>query len=113
MSTFIEAVITLLPVDAGGRTRGVPPRDGSYRPFVRLANGHQIFRVRLIEGPPLVEVGTSASVVVEVEGSAFDAAPVVRGCELDIIEDDRVVGLILVGRIWRQASPATQKPLTE
>jgi hypothetical protein len=53
-------------------------------------------RVRFIEGPPTIEPGGCARVVVEIEdGFERDLLP---GSELQIIEDDRIVGLLTVTR---------------
>ena len=90
MIAFLEATALLLPINAGGRSEPIAPRQGSYRP---LAGS---MRVRFIEGPPTIEPGGCGRVVVEVEeGSADD---VVVGSELHIIEEDRIVGLLTVTR---------------
>ncbi|HEY3054061.1 MAG TPA: hypothetical protein VGK04_11810, partial [Thermoanaerobaculia bacterium] len=63
MSDFLEAVVTMLPREAGGRSSPVSPRDGSYRPFARFLSGGPLLRVRFIEGPPTLAPGDSGRVV--------------------------------------------------
>lgn len=52
--------------------------------------------IRFIEGP-----GQDGRIVVEIE--AFEDADVAAGCELDLVEGARVVGIVAVGRLWREA----------
>ena len=95
MSTFLEAMLLLLPADAGGRTAPVAPREGSYRPFAR--HGPRVVRARLFEGPPLLGPGEEDRVVLELES---DIGTLNRGAELQILElGDRVVGVATVLRI--------------
>ena len=105
MPDFIEAVVILLPADAGGRTTAIAPRDGSYRPFARLAEAQDLLRIRVIEGPPRLAPGDAGRVVAEVEdpGSAED---VIRpGVELDLLErDQHLVGMLSVLRVWRTSA---------
>ena len=96
---FIEALVTFIPTDAGGRQQPVAPREGSYRPHARTAAGEPLLRIRFIEGPPLIAPGQEARVVVEVESDELLAA----GEELDVIEFERVVGLMTVTR-WLRAA---------
>jgi hypothetical protein len=85
MSTFIEAMLLLLPADAGGRTAPVAPREGSYRPFAR--HGPRTVRAR----------GEEDRVMLELES---DIESLGRGTELEILErDERVVGHLTVLRI--------------
>ena len=102
MSDFIEAVVTLLPTDAGGRRTTVSPRDGSYRPYVRLGLDGPLLRVRFIEGPPTLAPGDSGRVVLEIESSAA-FGDYVSGPELELIEIEHAVGLLTVSRLWRAA----------
>jgi len=95
MTAFLEATALLLPIDAGGRSEPIAPREGSYRP--RAGS----MRVRFIEGPPSLEPGGCARVVLEVEEGV--EADLTRGSELPIIEDDRIVGMLTVTRLWRSA----------
>jgi hypothetical protein len=103
MSTeFLEAFVSMLPVNAGGRSGTIAPRHGSYRPFARCTgSGHpRMLRIRFIEGPPRLAPGDSGSVVVELESEA----DLIAGMELEIVEHDgRVVGLMTVLRMWRSA----------
>ena len=92
---FVEALVAFLPTDAGGRARPVAPREGSYRPHARAAAGEPLLRVRFIEGPPQIAPGEDGRVVVEIENDVALAA----GCELDVVEFDRVVGVLSVTRI--------------
>jgi len=87
---FLEATALFLPIEAGGRSEPVAPRQGSYRP--RAGS----MRVRFIEGPPTIEPGACARVVVEVEEGFLET--VVAGSELQIIEEGRIVGLLTVTR---------------
>jgi hypothetical protein len=87
---FLEATALFLPIEAGGRSEPIAPRQGSYRP--RAGS----MRVRFIEGPPTIEPGGCARVVVEVEEGFPET--VVAGSELQIIEEDRIVGLLTVTR---------------
>jgi len=95
MIAFLEGTALLLPIEAGGRIEPVAPREGSYCP--RAGS----LRVRFIEGPPLLEPGGCARVVVEVEEGV--EADLARGSELPIIEGDRIVGMLTVTRLWRRA----------
>ncbi len=95
MSTFLEAMLLLLPPDAGGRSAPVAPREGSYRPFAR--HGPRVVRARLFEGPPLLGPGEEDRVMLELES---DIDNVHRGAELEILElGERVVGLATVLRV--------------
>jgi translation elongation factor EF-Tu-like GTPase len=97
---FVEALVAFLPTDAGGRTRAIAPREGNYRPHARAAQGEPRlrigFRIRFIEGPPRIAPGEEAQVVVEIENDVQLAG----GCELDVLEHDRVVGLLTVTQAW-------------
>jgi hypothetical protein len=96
MGDFLEAVLLLLPTDAGGRLRPIAPREGSYRPMVGSMH------VRFIEGPPSIEPGGGGRVVAQLESPPFDEQ-LVPGSELEVIEDERVVGILTVTRFWRSA----------
>lgn len=100
MADFLEALITLLPVEAGGRASAIYPRHGSYRPFV-VAGGERL-RIRVIEGPPMIAPGQDGRIVAEIE---TPIASLVAGAELDLIENDRFVGILSVTRLCR-AMPA-------
>src|SRR5260370_31001606 len=65
-SVFLEAFVSMLPVNAGGRSGTIAPRHGSYRPFARCtASGRStMLRIRFIEGPPLLAPGDSAIAVI-------------------------------------------------
>lgn len=99
--TFLEALVTFLPADAGGRALPVAPREGSYRPHVRVGPDEPRLRIRFIEGPPLIAPGQEALVVVELESDVQLAG----GCELDVLEHERLVGLMTVTRVWITAPP--------
>jgi hypothetical protein len=92
---FLEAFLALLPTEAGGRVGAVEPREGSYRPFLRM--GESVLRVRVIEGPPLIAPGEHAPVVMEIEEGTVELAP---GSEMELLENDRLVGLVTVSRLW-------------
>lgn len=89
-------MVALIPTDAGGRALPIAPREGSYRPQARAAQGEPLLRIRFIEGPPSIAPGDAARVVVEIENDVQLAG----GCELDVLEHDRVVGLMTVTRVW-------------
>ena len=97
MIDFLEAVVLFLPPEVGGRAAAIAPREGSYRPLVGST------RMRFIEGPPTIEPGHSGRVVVELERASGDEVDLVPGRELEIIENERVVGLLMVTRLWRSA----------
>lgn len=98
MSVWLEALVVLVPRDAGGRPGFVTPRDGSYRPFLRDASGAHL-RVRVIEGPARLAAGESGQVVAELEDGPDTLAP---GMELELFElEPRPVGILRIGRIWR------------
>ena len=95
MFDFVEAIVTMLPLEVGGRASAVMPRHGSYQPFARV--GKTLQRVRFIEGPPSVAPGESARVVLEVDAHALRMT---QGTELDLIElEGRAVGIITVLRV--------------
>jgi hypothetical protein len=49
VSGFLEAIVTLLPADAGGRSHPIAPREGNYRPALRTArNGAATLPIRFI-----------------------------------------------------------------
>lgn len=99
MSVYVEAMLLLLPPDAGGRTAPVAPREGSYRPFARLDDG-ALSRALLFEGPPSLAPGDAARVILEVEADG-----VADGDELALLEhDQRVVGSITVLRVCGRTS---------
>jgi hypothetical protein len=97
MGHFLEAIVLLLPPEAGGRLQPIAPREGSYR--ARVGS----LQIRFIEGPPTIEPGQAGRVVAEVESSVADLSPFARGSELEIIEHDCVVGVLTVTRLWRSA----------
>lgn len=99
--TFLEALVSFLPTDAGGRELPVAPREGSYRPHARVGAGEPLLRIRFIEGPPLIAPGQEGRVVVELESDVQLAG----GCELDVLEHGRVVGILSVTRVWLSAPP--------
>ena len=101
MAGFLEAVVTLFPADAGGRERPIAPRDGNYCPALRTMNRSAI-AVRFIEGPPWIGPGQDGRVVAEIEAEVFDDAGLASGCELDLVERERVVGIVTVVRLWRE-----------
>lgn len=94
MTDFIEALVLLLPRDAGGRREPIAPRAGTYRPLLGSTPA------RFIEGPPAIEPGSAGLVVIELE-SAFDCD---AGSEMQIIEDGRVVGVLTVTRRFRMVA---------
>jgi hypothetical protein len=98
MINFLEALVTLLPADAGGRTSSIAPRDGSYRPFA-VSSGGERLRIRIIEGPPTIAPGQDGNVVVELETPV--TAYLSAGMELDLMEHDRCVGILTVTRFCR------------
>lgn len=100
MSQFVEAMLLLLPPEAGGRASAVEPRAGSYRPFVRFED--HVTRARLIEGPARLAPGEEARVVLEVEAEG-DGVPG-RGAELELLElHERLVGIATVLRVCGRA----------
>jgi translation elongation factor EF-Tu-like GTPase len=99
VSVYVEAMLLLLPPEAGGRSAPVAPREGSYRPFARL--GARMSRARLFEGPPLLAPGDGARVMLELE---TDAA-IDDGAELELLEHGgRVVGAVTVLRVCGRAT---------
>ena len=98
-TVFIEGVVLILPLEAGGRALVVRPRDGSYRPFARLRGGGPLMRLCFIEGPPRLAPGDLARVVVEIESGL--GANLGRGEELDLVETGpEAVGVLTVSRVW-------------
>jgi hypothetical protein len=97
MLSFLEAQVVLLPAEIGGRTLAVAPRDGNYRPRLRVRNGSAGFGICFIEGPPRLSPGSGARVVVEFEATA---ELLVAGEELEIVEGTSVVGLLTVLRVF-------------
>jgi hypothetical protein len=98
---FLEALLTLLPAEAGGRSLPIRPRDGSYRPFAISADGARL-RIRVIEGPPELSPGQDARIVAEIESMQRAVA---AGNELSLVEsDDRCVGILTVMRLCRAAT---------
>jgi hypothetical protein len=93
MVDFLEAVVFLLPTDAGGLAQPIAPRQGSYRPTVGSTP------MRFIEGPPTIEPGQGGRVVVEVEDAS--RLQLTAGTELEIFEQERVVGILTVTRLCR------------
>jgi hypothetical protein len=98
MSDFIEAIVAMLPREAGGRATAIEPREGNYRPYVRNAEG-PLLRVRFIEGPATLSPGDVARVVIEMDASAAALLP---GAELDLLEQEvGKTGVVTVSRVWR------------
>lgn len=103
VTDYLEAMLLLLPPEAGGRSTPVAPRDGSYCPFVEV--DERVHRARVIEGPPLLAPGDEGRVVVEIESDA--GTRLHAGAEVRLLErDDRFVGLLTVVRVCRGAIPA-------
>ena len=94
MGDFLEAVVLLLPPDAGGRFEPIAPRQGTFRPRIGSAWG------RVIEGPPAIEPGCSGLVVIELE-SVCDLA---AGAEVPIVEENRIIGLLTVTRRFKMVA---------
>ena len=98
MSDFIEAIVVMLPREAGGRASAIAPREGNYRPFVRDAEG-PLLRVRFIEGPATLAPGDVARVVIEMDSRG---EPLLPGSELDLLEHEAgKTGVVTVSRVWR------------
>lgn len=96
MSAFVEAIVTMFPREAGGRSAVVAPREGTYRPFVRIDDG-LLLRLRFIEGPPAVAPGETARVVAELEDGLCD--DLLHGVELDLYEGAASrVGFLTIAR---------------
>ena len=103
MSDFVEAIVSLLPAEVGGRQVPVEPREGSYRPFA--CAGSDLLRIRMIEGPPRLVPGDEARVVLELETSPLDETLLAPGAELDLVEHGgRRVGIMSVMRLLRAAA---------
>lgn len=102
LTDYLEAVVVLLPTDVGGRAAAIAPRGGEFRPIARAGDGAML-RIRIIEGPPHVAPGQNASVVAEVETPFADELLLRPGTELDLVEHERVVGILTVARLWRGA----------
>jgi hypothetical protein len=93
---IIEALVTLLPPEAGGRRIPIAPREGSYRPYARLRDAR--IRLRFIEGPPAIAPGETARVVLELENAG---AMVRAGDEIELLElSEQSVGLATISRVW-------------
>jgi hypothetical protein len=104
VSGFLEAIVTLLPTDAGGRIHPIAPRDGNYCPALRSSlQSAPSIPIRFIEGPPWIAPGQEGRVVVEIEGGGLDCAGFGLGLELELVEGLRVVGILTVVRFWREA----------
>jgi len=101
MAAILEAFVSLLPTAAGGRDRPVEPREGSYRPHLRISWDRELVRARFIEGPPLLAPGEESLTIMEVEPPLPDDC--VPGIELDLLEHGRIVGIVTVVRLWRSA----------
>ena len=101
MADILEAFVSLLPTAAGGRNRPVEPREGSYRPHLRTPWERDPVRARFIEGPPLLAPGDESLAIMEVESPLPEEC--VPGCELDLLEYERIVGIVTVVRLWRSA----------
>lgn len=93
---YLEGIVFLVPSDAGGRQTAITPRDGSCRLFAGVGV------VRFIEGPPAIAPGHEARVVVEIE-SPLPCPDLSAGVEIELVEEERVVGLLRVTRLWREA----------
>ena len=100
MSDYLEAMLTLLPSEAGGRSSHISPRDGSYRPFALNAAGERL-RIRVIEGPPSIAPGHGGRVVVELDVPLRDQSLAAAGSEFELIEHERSVGILTVTRLCR------------
>jgi len=94
MGDFLEAVVLLLPPDAGGRIEPIAPREGSFRPLIGSV------RARFIEGPPAIEPGSSGLVVIELEGDCDLTA----GAEAPILEGNRIIGLLTITRRFKMVA---------
>lgn len=102
MSAFVEAFLTLIPAEAGGRHTSLSPREGSYRPWATPFASPDRVRLRVIEGPPSLAPGDSAMIVAEIESGSPDA--LAAGAELDLLDiDDQRVGLLHVMRYLRSS----------
>lgn len=100
MPHYVEAMLLLLPAEAGGRASAVMPREGSYRPFLRFEE--RVSRARLIEGPAQLAPGEEARVVLELESDVGEALD--RGSELQLLElHEQLVGVVTVLRVCTRA----------
>lgn len=96
MTGYLEGTVLLYPADAGGREAPIAPREGTYRVFAGFG------MVRFIEGPPVIAPGHEGRVVLEVE-SPLPELQISSGAEVELTEDDRVIGRLTVTRFWRDA----------
>lgn len=96
MTGYLEANVLLFPSDAGGRQTPIAPRDGSCRLFAGIG------MVRFIEGPPSIAPGHAARVVVEID-SPLSALALSAGDEFELLEEERVIGVLTVTRLWPNA----------
>ena len=90
---FTDNMGFAIPELASGRESFSP--DASYYDGPMPAD-----RMRFIEGPPNIEPGQAARVVVEIEEPA-DLLHLTAGTELEIVEEERVVGILTVTRLCR------------
>jgi hypothetical protein len=104
MADYLEAFVTLLPADAGGRGSAIEPRAGTYRACARVAGSEAAMAIRFIEGPPRLMPGQDALVVIEIERALGSA--LLAGEEIEIVEEMRVVGIAYVLRHWPAALSA-------
>jgi hypothetical protein len=96
MNDFLEALVVLLPFEAGGRPRPIAPREGNYRPCLNARDGSM--NIRFIEGPPELAPGHGARIIAAVEPPSEPGA-VVAGEELEIVEGTNIVGILTVMRV--------------
>jgi len=96
MGDFLEAIVLMLPPDAGGRIEPIAPRQGSYRPLLGTIRG------RFIEGPPAIQPGSSGLVVIELESDPD--CELAAGLELPVVEENRIVGLLTVTRRFKMVA---------
>src|SRR5258708_20291555 len=68
-SEFLEAFVSMLPVNAGGRSGTIAPRHGSYRPFARHTASARstMLRIRFMQGPPLLAPRASQTLLIELQ----------------------------------------------
>ena len=108
----VDATLTLLATDAGGRANAVVT---GYRPVLRLSDaaiGEQNIGMMEVVAPVPIEPGTSGPMTIRVHRVVAELvmSRLATGSTADVLEGDRVVGQIVVQSV-RDTTPSVDPEL--
>ena len=109
MMQVINAIITLLPAESGGRTTPTTAVACHYRPHLRVEPNGPYMGVCLIAGPERLYPGDEATVTMAlVYYGSVDYSALASGASFEILEGPTVVGHGVVTKGLSESDEYTQ-----